>query len=70
MGQKEIYTAVSPTIVPVILLAPTGLLKLIKCSCRSEMPCKTNQCTLLFCACQGWYAWKNETVKKKQKKRT
>ena len=52
----------SPTTVPPdTSLAPTGFLKLIKCSCRSEMPCSTNKCSCNssdmactpFCACQG-----------------
>ena len=43
---QEGSTALSPTTVPPdTSLAPTGLLKLIKCSCRSEMPCSTNKCS-------------------------
>ena len=59
-SQEERSTALSPTTVPQTSLAPTGLLKLIKCSCRSEMPCNTNKCSCnssdmactQFCACQ------------------
>ena len=42
-------------------LAPEGLLKLIKCSCSRDRPCKTQKCGCcssgmacsLFCSCQG-----------------
>ena len=43
-SQEEGRTALSPTTVtPDTSLAPTELLKLIKCSCRSEMPCRFNK---------------------------
>ena len=49
----------------------SGLLKLIKCSCRSEMPCSTNKFSCHssdmacspFCACQGGQACQNESGK-------
>ena len=45
-SQEEWSTALSPTTVPPdTSLAPTGLLKLINCSCQSEMPCSTNKCS-------------------------
>ena len=71
-SQKEGSTALSSTTVPAdTSLAPTELLKLIKCSCRSEMPCSTNKCSCNssdmactpFCSCQGEQACQNESGK-------
>ena len=68
--QEEGSIALSPTTVPPdTSLAPTGLLKLIKCSC--EMPCSMNKCSYNssdmactpFCACQGGQACQNESDK-------
>ena len=71
-SQEEGSIALSPTTVPPdTSLAPNGLLKLIKCSCRSEMPCSMNKCSYNssdmactpFCACQGGQACQNESGK-------
>ena len=71
-SQEEGSTALSPTTVPPdTALSRTGLLKLIKCSCRSEMPRSTNKCSCNssdmayspFCACQGGQACQNESGK-------
>ena len=71
-GWSQEEGVLSPTTVPPdTSLAPTGLLKLIKCSCRSEMPCSTNKCSCNssdmactpFCACQGGQACQNESGK-------
>ncbi|KAI0219559.1 hypothetical protein LSAT2_028913 [Lamellibrachia satsuma] len=70
--QEDGSTTLSPTTVPPdTSLAQTGLLKLIKCSCQSEMPCSTNKCSCNssdmactpFCACQGGQACQNESGK-------
>ena len=71
-SQEEGSTALSPTTVPLdTSLAPTGLLKLMKCSCRRDMPCSTNKCSCNssdmactpFCACQGGQVCQNESGK-------
>lgn len=44
-----------------VALAPEELLKLIKCNCKSELPCSNNRCgcrktgigCTVFCVCQG-----------------
>ena len=56
----------SKTLIPTTLpsdtpLAPDNLLKLVRCACSSETPCKTQRCGCssaslacsVFCACQG-----------------
>ena len=71
-SQEEGSTELSPTTVPSdTSLAPTVLLKLTKCSCRSEMPRSTNKCSCnssdMACtssyACQGGQACQNESGK-------
>ena len=57
----------SKTLIPTTLpsdtpLAPDDLLKLVRCSCSSETPCKTHRCGCssaslacsVFCAFSGW----------------
>ncbi len=60
--EKDSSNSLMPTTVPEgTLLAPVQLLKLIKCSCESDMPCKTQRCgcssanlaCTVFCSCQG-----------------
>lgn len=60
--EKEGPNSLMPTTVPEgTILAPTKLLKMIKCSCESDMPCKTQRCgcnssnlaCTVFCSCQG-----------------
>lgn len=60
--ERDATNSLVPTTVPEgVLLAPVELLKLIKCSCESSMPCKTNRCgcsnsnmaCTVFCSCQG-----------------
>ena len=52
----------NPVTVPTgVALAPEELLKLIKCNCKSELPCSNNRCgcwktgigCTVFCVCQG-----------------
>ena len=69
---KEGSTTLSPTAVPPETpLAPLDLLKLIRCSCQSQAPCKTQKCSCssanipctLFCVCQGGHECQNERNK-------
>ena len=70
-SQEDRSTVLSPTTVSHTSLAPTGLLKLIKCSCWSEMPCSTNKCSCNssdmastpLCACQDGQSCQNESGK-------
>ena len=63
----------SKTLIPTTLpsdtpLAPDYLLKLVRCSCSSETPCKTHICGCIsarlacsvFCVCQGGQGCFNE----------
>lgn len=60
--RPEGNTFLLPTVVPPnTLLAPTDLLKLIKCGCSSDKPCATKRCNCkanklvctIFCHCHG-----------------
>ena len=60
--EQEGLNSLMPSTVPEgTLLAPVQLLKLIRCSCESDMPCKTQRCgcssgnlaCTIFCSCQG-----------------
>ena len=60
--KQEHSNSLMPTTVPEgALLAPVQLLKLIRCSCESDTPCKTRRCgcssgnlaCTVFCSCQG-----------------
>lgn len=62
-------TSLSPTTVQAgVSLAPTELLKLIRCSCQSHSPCQTNRCSCknsgmactVFCYCEGTDICQNE----------
>lgn len=70
-GSKTLFPKTLPSDTP---LAPDDLLKLIRCSCSSEMPCKTQRCGCnsanlacsVFCACQGGQVCFNERTKQVQ----
>ena len=58
-GNSNILTPT--TVSSGVAMVPDELLKLIRCSCRSELPCNTNKCTCkrssmpctVFCGCRG-----------------
>ena len=67
-SQLEGSTFLTPTIIPDdIPLAPSELLKVIKCGCDSSTPCSTKRCgcksqavsCTLFCLCKGGDACMN-----------
>ena len=70
---EEAYTTLIPTTLPSDTpLAPDDeLLKLVRCSCRSETPCETQRCGCssaslaysVFCACQGSQGCFNERTR-------
>ena len=64
-------TLVPITLQPAVALAPDYLLRLIKCGCNSDTPCKTLRCTCyksnigctIFCACSpGGMCFNSHTV--------
>ena len=68
-SKTEGSTTLRPTTIPPeTSLAHLDLLKLIKCSCQSQAPCKTQRCRCSsanmpctsLCVCQGEHEWQNE----------
>lgn len=65
---KDDKSLIPVTVPPNVRLAPAELLKLIRCSCASEMPCHTQRCgccssnlgCTVFCACQAGPACCND----------
>ena len=60
--ERGTMNSLAPVTVPEgVLLAPVELLKLIKCTCESGLPCKSSRCSCssssmactVFCSCQG-----------------
>ena len=59
------------TVAENVALAPDAILKMIKCSCDSDIPCKTKRCGCYnanmpcteFCACQGGQGCFNERTR-------
>ena len=54
-----------------VSISPDDILKLIKCSCDSTLPCKTKRCNcqsnnmacIMFCACRGGETWYNDITR-------
>ena len=67
-GSKTLIPTTLPSDTP---LAPDDLLKLVRCSCSSETPCKTQRCGCssaslacsVFCGCQGGQGCFNERTR-------
>ena len=67
-GSKTLIPTTLPSDTP---LAPDDLLKLLRCSCSSKTPCKTDRCGCssaslacsVFCACQGGQGCFNERTR-------
>ena len=67
-GSKTLILTTLPSDTP---LAPDDLLKLVRCSCSSETPCKTQRCGCssaslacsVFCGCQGGQGCFNERTR-------
>ena len=67
-GSKTSIPTTLPSDTP---LAPDDLLKLVRCSCSSETPCKTQRCGCssaslacsVFCGCQGGQGCFNERTR-------
>ena len=67
--KDESSDALLPVTVPRnVTLAPEDVLKMIKCACESDMPCKTKRCgchnaniaCTVFCSCEGKRGCLNE----------
>lgn len=68
---KDCNSLIPTTVAENVDLAPSDILKMIKCSCESDVPCKSKRCgchnanmaCTVFCACQGGQGCFNEKTR-------